>query len=90
MHPRLVNAVCRMDVEDLSIAEVWRRSGEIAGQLGLYRPGYHAVLTIVLAERERRAARREALTTAADELWASKGVDYGSLGRRLAATRRPA
>lgn len=84
----LVRAVRRMDVEDLSIAEVWRRTGRVASGLGLYRPGYHAVLAIVLDERRRREARRDALATGADELWAYKGVDYGTLVQRLAETRR--
>jgi hypothetical protein len=46
------------------------------------------VLSIVLEERERRAARREAIAGAVDELWSYTGTDYETFARRLAGTRR--
>ncbi len=49
-----------MDVDHLSIAEIWRQASIVAGEHGLYRPGYHAVLAIVRDERSRRALRRDA------------------------------
>lgn len=77
-----------MDVERMSIADVWREAAEVAERLGLYRPGYHTVLAIVLLERRRRADRRAALAEAAGEAWAWKGTDYAKLARRLSETRR--
>jgi hypothetical protein len=85
---RLVERVQHADVERLSIADVWRLAGVEAGRLGLSRPGYHSILRLVLAERERRAARREAIVEALDELWAYTGTDVAKLARRLAETRR--
>jgi hypothetical protein len=85
----LVDAVRRMDVDALSIAEIWRQAGATAGHLGVSRPGYHSVLAVVLEERRRHADRREAIAEAVGEVWAFKGTDYGKLTRRLAQTRRP-
>ena len=85
----LVRAVRRMDVEDLfdrrGVAEDGPRSQAGSGSTV---PSYQRVLAIVLDERGRREARRDALATGADELWAYKGVDYGTLVQRLAETRR--
>lgn len=84
----LVAAVRRMDVDRLSIADVWRQAGRLAIQLGVTRPGYHSVLRIVLEEQERRAECRKAIAEAVDELWAYKGTNYSKLARRLSDTRR--
>jgi hypothetical protein len=85
---RLVAAVLEADVERLEIAAVWRSVGRTADRLGLCRPGYHSVRTLVLQERERRAARREAIADAVAELWAYTGIDYEELVTRLAQTSR--
>lgn len=76
-------------MERLSIAEVWRATGLEADARGLSRPGYHTVRALVLDERERRGARREALSDAVAELWAYTGTDVPKLLERLNATRRP-
>jgi hypothetical protein len=85
---RLVEVACRSDVDRLTIAAVWRSVGCAADQLELCRPGYHSVRTLVLDERERRAARREAIAEALAELWSYTGTDYETLVRRLARTAR--
>jgi hypothetical protein len=85
---RLADAVCRADVERASVADVWRSVGETAGRLGLCRPGYHSVRRLVLEERERRAARREAIADAVGELWSYTGTDYEALATRLARSAR--
>jgi hypothetical protein len=85
---RLIDAIRTADVERMAIADVWRDVGVTAERLGLCRPGYHAVLRLVLEERRRRAARREAILDAADELWSHTGTDYEKLARRLDDTRR--
>jgi hypothetical protein len=85
----VVEAVRRMDVERLSIADVWREAGRLSVRLGTARPGYHSVLRLVLEERGRRAERREAISQALDELWFYTGTDYETLVRRLVETRRP-
>ena len=77
-----------MDVEGMSIADVWRAAGSLAVEAGLDRPGYHSILHIVLDERRRRVERRDAIVAAIDEAWSTTGTDYEKLVVRLAATRR--
>ena len=77
-----------MDVERLPIAAVWRLTGATADELGICRPGYHSVLRMALEERERRAARREAISDAVNELWSYTGTDYETLVRKLEDARR--
>ncbi len=55
--PRVHALVVALDREEVPIAATWRAVGEAAWELGLRRPGYHAVRTLVLVERRRRAAR---------------------------------
>ena len=88
MHERLVEHVLRADVERRSIAEIWRSTRVEAGRLGLSPPGYHSVLHLVRAERQRRAARRDFLLDLLGEAWAYPGPDVLDLARRAAATRR--
>jgi hypothetical protein len=88
IEPLLLDTIVRFDVEMLSIAGVNRLAGLEADRLGMTRPSYDAVRRIVIAERCRRRERREALLTAADELWAYRGVDYSKLTDAMLATRR--
>lgn len=85
----LVHVVTRMDVERMSAAQVWRLAGAEAERLELCRPGYHSILALVLEERERRRARREAILIAIGELWAYTGPVVVELAQRLSETRRP-
>ena len=85
---RLIEVVRTAEVERMSVAETWRLVGETAERLSLCRPGYHSVLRLVLEERDRRAARRAAITDAVSEVWSYTGIDYQALARRLAETRR--
>jgi hypothetical protein len=78
-----------MDVERLSVADVWRHAGSVAVGLGLARPGYHSVRKLVQVERARRIERREAIVGAVDEMWSFRATDYDKLAARLAETRRP-
>jgi hypothetical protein len=55
--PRLHALVVALDRDDAPIAATWRAVGEAAWELGLPRPGYHAVRELVRVERRRRAAR---------------------------------
>ena len=48
---RLVAAVARLDRRDTPIAETNRRVGELAAKLGLTKPSYEQVRTIVHAAR---------------------------------------
>ena len=88
LDPLVVATVRRMDVDRVSIAEAWRAAGDLASQLGVARPGYHSVLKIVLAERNRRAQQREAIVEAVDEMWSHTGMDYEKLVGRLAEAKR--
>ena len=58
-HPRLLRAIRRLDDESLSIAEVCRRVGAAAEEIGVPRPSYVHVRRIVLSERARAAELRE-------------------------------
>ena len=88
LDPSLVAAVQRMDVERLSVADVWRQAGLLAVECGLPRPGYHSIRRLVHEERHRRVERRDAIAQALDEAWSFTGANSGTLLRRLDETRR--
>jgi hypothetical protein len=67
VHEFLVGRTWAHDDGRLAIAEIWRRVRRDAEHVGLFAPGYHTIRTIVRAERERRAAQREALVIAVEE-----------------------
>ena len=67
LHPFLVQELWRLDDGHVPIAELWRAINRICWEIGLAAPGYHSVRTVVKAERERRAAQREALLIALEE-----------------------
>jgi len=67
VHPVLVLELWRLDDGRVPIAELWRAVSRFAWKVGLSSPGYHTVRTVVRAERERRAAQREALLIALEE-----------------------
>src|SRR5262245_55009736 len=67
LHPLLVHELWRLDDGHRPFPELWREVSRFAWKLGLSSPGYHAVRTVVRAERERRAAQREALLIALEE-----------------------
>ena len=60
-----------LDRDDVSMAATWRAVGEAAWELGLSRPGYHAVRELVRVERLRRAARTATRAAALDVLRAA-------------------
>jgi hypothetical protein len=53
LHPRLVDAILRLDDPTVRIAETHRRVGEVADRYGLPRPSYERVRTIVQQGRLR-------------------------------------
>lgn len=67
IHPFLVEQIWALDEGRRPIAEIWRDVCREAAAIGLVAPGYHSVRTVVRAERERRAAQREALVMALAE-----------------------
>ena len=67
LHPFLIEHIWALDDGRRTAAEIWRAVGEEAGRVGLAGPCYHSVRAIVRAERERRAARNEALGIAVSE-----------------------
>ena len=67
VHELLIARAWAHDDGRLAFAEISRRVRRDAERLGLFAPGYHTIRTIVRAERERRAAQREALLIAAEE-----------------------
>ncbi|HUP32263.1 MAG TPA: hypothetical protein VM184_04465 [Gaiellaceae bacterium] len=60
-----------LDRDDAPVAATWRAVGEAAWELGLRRPGYHAVRGLVRVERLRRAARTATRAAALDVLAAA-------------------
>jgi hypothetical protein len=68
--PRIHALVVVLDRDEHSIAATWRLVGEAAWELGLRRPGYHAIRELVLGERRRRAARTAVRAAALDAVLA--------------------
>jgi hypothetical protein len=68
--PRIHALVVALDSDDQSVAATWRAVGEAACELGLRRPGYHAIRDLVRAERHRRAARTAVRAAALDAVLA--------------------
>ena len=67
LHPFLIEHIWTLDDGRRTAAEIWRSVGREAERVGLAGPGYHSVRTVVRVERERRAARNEALLIALTE-----------------------
>lgn len=67
VHPFLIEHIWALDDGHRTAAEIWRGVGREAERVGLAGPGYHSVRAVVRAERERRAARNEALLIALAE-----------------------
>ena len=60
LSPRLVEQIDRLDDGRMPLAELWRRVGAAADDLGLPRPSYERVRGLAQAAR-RRAAREHRL-----------------------------
>lgn len=78
LDPRLHALVVALDEDDVPVAATWRAVGEAAQELGISRPGYHTVRTLVRHERARRRARtdvRAAALGVAGALATSRAVD---------------
>jgi hypothetical protein len=91
LHEYIVGRIGAHDDGRRAMAEIWRRAARDAEEVGLSAPGYHSVRAVVRAERERRAAQKEALLIALEESlrWAPDGlriVDHLAAAVRL---RRP-
>jgi hypothetical protein len=56
---KLLDSIGKLDSDEVSIAEVCRRIGDHAEELGLARPSYVHLRRLVHASRERRAAIAE-------------------------------
>ena len=69
-HHVIRELVQKLDQDDVSIAETWRRVGEAAGKRGVRRPSYDLVREFVRLERARRAARADVVRAAAGVLLA--------------------
>jgi len=69
--PRIHALVVALDRDDVPVAATWRAVGDAAWELGLRRPGYHAVRDLVRVERLRRAARTATRRAALDVLTAA-------------------
>lgn len=67
VHPFLIEQIWTLDDGRCTVAEIWRGVGREAWRVGLAGPCYHSVRAVVGAERERRAARNEALLIALEE-----------------------
>ena len=67
LHEYIIGRIWTHDDGRRTMAEIWRRAGRDAEEVGLFAPGYHSVRAVVRAERERRAAQKEALLIALEE-----------------------
>lgn len=57
--PRILDAVRRLDTREEPLAEVCRRIGDAAWELGLTRPSYVHLRRLLLEKRLREEAARE-------------------------------
>jgi hypothetical protein len=76
--PRLHALVVALDRDETPVAETWRAVGDAAWELGLPRPGYHTIRSLVRVERLRRRARMATRAAALDvalSLGSSRVVD---------------
>jgi len=64
LSPRLLEAIARHDDDSLPIAEICRRVGTEAARLGLFRPSYERVRSLVGELRCRRALKARRASTA--------------------------
>lgn len=55
--PRIHALVVGLHRNGTPAAETWRAVGEAAGELGIARPSYHLIRTLVRSEELRRRAR---------------------------------
>ncbi|MBD0338896.1 MAG: hypothetical protein ICV67_06390 [Thermoleophilia bacterium] len=62
--PRLLEAIARCEDPALPIAEISRRVGAEAERLGLFRPSYERVRSLVAELRYRRALKARQPSTA--------------------------
>ena len=69
--PRIHALVVGLDRDGVSMAATWRAVGEAAWELGMSRPGYHAIRHLVRIERLRRAARTATRAAALNVLLAA-------------------
>jgi hypothetical protein len=69
--PRIHALVVGLDRDDTPVAETWRAVGDAAEELGLRRPCYHTIRTLVRIERLRRRARTATRAAALDVLIAA-------------------
>ena len=68
LHPYLIEQIWAIDDGRRAVAEIWRAVTREAEKAGLAAPGYHSVRNVVIVERQRRAARTEALLIAVSEV----------------------
>ena len=80
---RLLRALEKLDDESQPIAETCRRVGEFAVRIGVPRPSYVHLRRLVVAERERRQARRDAIEDAIVETLAFGMPNTRRLAERL-------
>jgi hypothetical protein len=92
--PRLLEALLRLDDRAVPIAEVGRRLGRAADELGLTRPSYVHVRRLVTAlrewqddEAERRRALRGLAVEVATDVALARWVNAYEVAARVAEIR---
>jgi hypothetical protein len=78
----LLDAIGKLDDDSVSIAEVCRRIGDHAGELGLTRPSYVHLRRLLHASRERRAAIAELRNEVLADAWSGRVTNPVRLARR--------
>ena len=68
--PRLRELVAVAYESDVAAAEIWRRVGDAAAQIGMRRPSYSTVRRLVRRERRRRQAQAEVRAAAREAVLA--------------------
>jgi hypothetical protein len=86
---RLLEALRRLDDGKLPMAEVCRRLGAVADELGLMRPSYVHVRRLILAQRDEQEAIRAVVEDIALRLATARYVDVYDAVERLRDARLP-
>lgn len=68
LHPEFAEAMRSLDRDGLPYAELWRALIPVAMTIDEPRPTYWRVRRFAIAERQRRAERRELIEAIADEI----------------------
>ena len=87
--PRIAALLRKLDDRNEPIAEVCRRVGSGAAQLGLFKPSYSHLRRLILVEREHQDAIREVVDDVVERALLGLRIHPYELADRVHEARRP-